>query len=205
MSGWADPPDISRMPTVPVPELRRPTSPLALPVEKYGSHLVPLLGALANTSGPVLECGTGLFSTPILHTLCAPTRRRLVSLETDGAWMEKFVELRRPWHEVTLIDDWAKTLTQRPEPEWAVVLVDNNPHESRQDVLTVLANKAIVLVLHDSQCCDGGFDGWHVFRDQQPYLGLFKYKRHFEMNQERYPRTTLLSNRVPLDVFDIVA
>lgn len=178
-------------------------SPLALPVSPYGTHLMPLLAAVANTTGPVLECGTGLFSTPILHTLCAPTRRKLVSLETDGEWMERFVMLRRPWHEIRLIEDWARCLTARPEPQWAVVLVDNNPHEARQHVLAALADRALILVLHDSEQWTGGFAGWHVYQEQQAYIGSFKYRRHFDGDPGRMPRTTLLSNHVPLDVLEV--
>lgn len=181
-----------------------PLTDLNLPVGPYGTHLVPLIGAVANTMGPVLECGTGLFSTPVLHTMCAATRRRLVSIETDEEWMSRFTTLRTHWHEVTLIESWRGFLAS-DRREWGAVLVDNNPHEARMEVLAALADRAAILVLHDSNYFAGGFRGWEVYRDQQPVIGWFRYKRHFDPEPGCLPRTTLLSNRVPLDVLDIAA
>ena len=56
----------------------------------WGSHLAPLIGAVASSKGPVIEIGIGHFSTPILHGLCKALHRNLVSLEQDVKWFEMF-------------------------------------------------------------------------------------------------------------------
>lgn len=51
---------------------------------KHSTHLAVLMEAVRRTAGPVLELGVGLYSTPVLHWLCYPTNRRLVSYDSDA-------------------------------------------------------------------------------------------------------------------------
>ena len=53
-----------------------------------GSHLPILLRAMKATTGPVLELGAGIYSTPILHALCQIEGRKLVTYESDPEFFE---------------------------------------------------------------------------------------------------------------------
>ena len=48
-----------------------------------GSHLPVLIKMVLMTDGPILELGTGFFSTPVLHWLCAEKKRKLVSYDSS--------------------------------------------------------------------------------------------------------------------------
>jgi hypothetical protein len=60
----------------------------------YGTH-VPLLAAVISGAyvGPILELGTGYFSTPLLHQMCKATGQTLYSLDTSADWIANFRDL----------------------------------------------------------------------------------------------------------------
>ena len=81
------------------------------------SHLYALMRVMPISSGPVVELGVGIGSTPFLHWACHPNRK-LVSYETN----EKYYKLMRghisPNHEMHLLDNWDKADLERPWAAW---------------------------------------------------------------------------------------
>lgn len=139
-----------------------------------GSHVPVLAAAVAKTTGPVLECGTGWWSTPLLHLMCKD--RPLVSLETDREWVEKFGQMRSPMHDLRHVSDW-KAVDLIDSVEWSVAFVDNSPGEERIDVIRRLRSKTTFIVAHDTDADippSGGNYGWAkingVFRFQFTYM-----------------------------------
>jgi hypothetical protein len=148
----------------------------------YSSHLPVLIRAVLATDGPVLEMGTGMFSTPVLHWLCAE-HRELVSYETDEKYAALAEQYREPWHAIRLVPDWDAALIER---QWDVALVDHRPGERRKEDIRRLAPWARLIVVHDTCARD---DKWYRYSDVFP---LFRYSW-----STRYrPRTTVLSNAV---------
>jgi len=149
----------------------------------YSSHLPVLLRALAVTDGgPVLELGTGLFSTPVLHWACAPTERRLVSLESDAKYLAFARQFETPWHEVRAVTDWDAADIEHP---WDVVLVDHAPEGRRKEDIRRLAPHARLVVVHDT--CGRDESHYH-YREVFP---LYRYAWQYARSR---PRTTVLSN-----------
>ena len=70
---------------------------------EFGTHMRLLWAAAKASKGDVLEMGTGAFSTPMLHNLTASAGRRLVSAETDSAWLSKFQEQGFGHHQLLLV------------------------------------------------------------------------------------------------------
>ena len=64
----------------------------------WGTHMTPLITAVSHTEGPILEMGCGDFSTPILHAICSPTKRFLLTTESHRSWMDLFLDLKNDWH-----------------------------------------------------------------------------------------------------------
>ena len=153
---------------------------------RYGSHLPVLISIVGMTSGPILELGIGLYSTPFLHFACLPTNRKLVSYEADSGWIRYFKDCRTSFHEVNLIDDWDKLEVDK---FWDIVLVDHSPDSRRKDEVKRLANKAKYLILHDS---DLENDTLYKYSEVYP---LFKYRFNYTVCK---PHTTVLSNFVDL-------
>jgi hypothetical protein len=115
-----------------------------------GSHTVLIAAIAAITKGPILEMGCGNHSTNVLHELCLPTKRRLVSLETNSAWLDKLSHLKSDFHQLLLVSDWG-SFSLIDEVEWSVVLVDHAPGERRKDDIIRLKDNAEYIVVHDTE------------------------------------------------------
>jgi hypothetical protein len=142
-----------------------------------GSHVAPLATAFMATLGPVLECGTGWWSTPLLHGMAAVAGRPLVSLENDQAW---FVEICKryssPKHVVRYVEDWNQ---EPPDPErYDLAFVDFSPGDKRVDfILSRLKGRVDIIVAHDVEADippSAGAYGWVRLE------GAFKYERIFK-------------------------
>jgi len=125
----------------------------------YATHQPVLLAALAATEGPVLECGAGHYSTPLLHAYCAPTLRSLITLEDDPTWIEAYAYLRSFWHDVDLVPDWDGLGTG----QYDVAFVDHRA-EARVPTMLHLRERARFIVAHDTEAaCYGYAAAWPAF------------------------------------------
>jgi len=137
------------------------------------------------TSGDVLELGSGVFSTPILHWLCKKNKRNLLTIENDYKWhyfTRKYY--RTDQHKHIYVQNWDDA-SEPISKEWDVVLVDHSPSERRVVEIRKLANLAKYIILHDS---DEQKERVYHYSTIYP---LFKYRYDFK---EVEPATTVLSN-----------
>ena len=151
-----------------------------------GSHLpilVRLVLATMAEGGPVLELGTGFFSTPMLHWLCAPTKRRLVSCESSDTFIAVANNYIADFHEVLLVKDWSQVDIE--SQHWSVVLVDHAPGPQRKIEIPRLVNNADYVVVHDTE---PNSDKYYHYSE---VMHLYKYRYRFD---KVYPHTTVLSN-----------
>ena len=143
-----------------------------------------LLKLAAMTTGPIMEGGSGIYSTPLLHWLCAETKRSLVTYESDKNFIKLAEEYRSENHAVHLIDDY---LSIPNTGHYSIILIDHGGH-TRGKTAVHLKNSADYIVIHDS----------NVVRKNMYQIAFpeFKYRKDFD----RYiPWTTVLSNTTPLD------
>ncbi len=158
---------------------------------RYGTHLPVLLKVITLTTGPILELGTGFYSTPILHFACVPSQRKLVSYDSDAGWIKNFKDCRADFHEVKHIENWDSLDTSE---FWDVILIDHSPDNRRKIEVSRLANRSKYIILHDSD-------------PENDYL--YKYSEIYPQFTYRFdytdckPNTTLLSNFVDLRNFKI--
>lgn len=160
----------------------------------FGTHLTPLITAALYTQGPVLEMGSGDYSTPLLHAICSVDKRLLISADTDKKWLSFFTDLETSWHQFVYVpvyeDDWS----QNPKPfmwdaignniRWGVVFIDHRPGERRAIDIKRFKNQADIIVVHDTQQPSYGYE---------PVFAEFKYRYTYE----RYATTTtLVSNSI---------
>lgn len=146
-------------------------------MDDWATHVPALTACLAATTGPVLEVGAGIWSTPILHAACAPTRRHLLTMEGKPEWLARFLPMATPWHELRAVGDWTKwevpcgpsllhwdgpaagspeagtrpgVALMRPA-RWALAFVDHG-YAPRGPVVAALRGHADIVVMHDSEC-----------------------------------------------------
>jgi hypothetical protein len=161
----------------------------------YGSHLPALLRVVMATEGPVLELGSGYWSTPTLHEVCQVLRRDLISLDSDTKFIEEFRWLERRAsdgfrHIVRGVPDWVL-----PDDIWkrrfAVVLIDCAPATSRLPLLELARHHADFLVCHDTQV-------EVVDRYWRDVLSQFRFRRDFPPAIQWHPWTSVVSDVSPI-------
>lgn len=161
----------------------------------YSTHIPVLVKALSLTMGDVLELGTGVYSTPILHWLTSPYKRNLFSYDAD----RKYLDIMGIWgfqdehHRVQWVEEgnWDSIDIERP---WNVALIDHSPGLRRKEDIKRLAPWAKYIIVHDS---DGRSEKHYHYSEVWP---LFKYMWTW---QGVRPHTTVVSNLVDLRGFSI--
>ena len=156
---------------------------------RYATHLPVLMQAVLKTDGSVLELGAGHFSTPVLHWMCALSKRELVSYDNQKRFLNWSRVYECDWHHLYYLEDWDGAEIDRP---WDVALVDHSPSERRITDIKRLADTTKYIVIHDSNARynrDYHYDTiYKLFKQQLNYDGV-------------EPSTTVLSNLVDLRDF----
>jgi len=156
----------------------------------WGSHLPVLIKVVQMTTGPVLECGSGVFSSPFLHWECFRTKRRLLTLENFPQFYNIAKQYNSGLHEVRFITDWDAQDLSEP---WSVVLIDHEPGERRGKEIKRLLH-AEYIVAHDAK--PRALKGYG-------YIEAFAQFKYQYLYKGADPFTMLLSNKHDLAGFTI--
>jgi len=151
-----------------------------------GSHIPVLIKVLSMSSGPVLELGTGLNSTPVIHWLCNESKRRIESYESSEMFYLAARNYRNDFHgvhHVTQLGGWDNIDFE--SIHWGVVFIDHAPGKRRVDEMIRLANHADYVVVHDTE----ERSDWHYRYSK----GFPEYKHRVDYIKA-YPNTSILSN-----------
>lgn len=148
------------------------------------THFPMLIKTVQMTYGTVLEMGSGIFSTPLLHWLCFGKNRKLITVEHYKHYLDFAEKFRTDWHEVMYVDP--KKFVEFDE-HFSVVFIDHSPKSprTRGDDALLFKDKADFVVLHDA-----GIGGHKKYGYDQIY-SQFKYRFDWD---GCIPNTTVLSN-----------
>ena len=151
---------------------------------KACSHIFVLVRAFQQSSGDVLELGTGYFSTLLLHWMCMMTGRKLVSYDTVAKWANY---AKKMWvnkdHQIFFVEDLDSVdLCDR---HWGLVLIDHAPYLRRQIDAIRLKDHADFLVLHDTEPREERRYG---------YPEVYKHFEHIYQDKRQTPWTAVVSN-----------
>jgi hypothetical protein len=127
---------------------------------KYGTHMVPLITAIQNTSGDVFEMGCGDYSTPIIHAILSNQNRKILSADTSLEWLNLFTYLETENHSFKYVKVYDNDWDTNPNPNiwdsignqsWGVVFIDHRPGERRKYDIKRFEDKAEIIVIHDTE------------------------------------------------------
>ena len=147
-----------------------------------GSHIPVLIKVLNNSTGDILELGTGLNSTPVIHWLCSESKRKIDSYESIPMFHRIAWNYENDFHKVHFIEDWDKLDLSK---HWGVVFIDHAPGNRRLVELERVAQCADYVIVHDTE----PRSDWHYNYSK----GFPKYKYRYDYTKS-YPHTTVLSN-----------
>jgi len=149
---------------------------------RYASHLPALMAVVEATTGPILEVGTGLYSTPYLHKV-SEGGRLVVSVENHEEWFAKAEKYASENHRVL------SEIPQEPE-RFDVALIDQDPEALRRGSLESLRPRITYAVVHDTEPTANAMYVWGMFLDS------FAYRRDFQ--PPKMPWTTIVSDTSPV-------
>lgn len=155
-----------------------------------GSHLPVLSTIVPLTTGPILELGMGYCSTPYLHWACFPSKRRLVSYESEPPYFGYASTWKADFHEVHCIRDWNSIDISGP---WTVAFVDHHPNGRRVHEIRRLVHAEYV-VIHDTE--NSNEHGYHL----STVKNLFKYRYKYNA---AFPYTSIWSNFHDVSGFEV--
>ena len=107
---------------------------------------------------PIVELGCGHGSTPYLSKYADEKNKKLVSIDTNEEWTEKFKPLEGKNHSIFSLKD--KNLPILEDEGYinstlsdgiSVLLVDNEPGERRHQDILSLYKECSIIVIHDSE------------------------------------------------------
>ena len=137
----------------------------------------PVLYEIARTTeGPIIEFGCGYGSTDLLHEICKPTRRLLITLDDNLEWLSTFSKKYQEdaaWHKFIFVSGKSTEDPSSPQhwinflessellntTEFALCFIDQSPWLGRFETMKHMKNRARFTIIHD---CDY-FPGSGVF------------------------------------------
>lgn len=158
-------------------------------MDQFSTHIPVLAACFLVTNGPILELGSGNYSTLLLRQMCKVTGRSLTTVEWDVQWMTACSSSMpsSSWHTQILATENIENIPAIMETDWSVILLDHWPSWKREFDLPKIANKAELIVVHDSD---------QTNLNLGPVLETFKFQDTWKL---RHPWTTVVSNRRPID------
>lgn len=153
---------------------------------EWASHLPILARTLLVSTGPILEMGIGIYSTPLIHYFSLEQHRRVMSFEHDPQWQHAHIPWQNKYHTIELIDNWDTCPIEKYH--WGIVFVDHESERRSIDAIRA-ARYADFVMLHDS---NGRYEELYHYNRVYPF---FKY--HYDYNFVGH-HTTVLSNFIPV-------
>lgn len=145
------------------------------------THFPMLIKTVQATKGTVVEVGSGVFSTPLLHWLCFDTGRPLITAERYEHYLEFAKKFETKNHKIV------REVDELPDEHFSVVFIDHSPKKprTRGDDALLFKDKADYIVLHD------GGENAHKKYGYHKIYPYFKYRHDWTGDKVN---TTVLSN-----------
>ena len=147
-----------------------------------GTHLPYLAKLLQRVDGPILEMGSGFFSTPLLYWHTVMHSQPFRSYESKKAWADT---MGAP---VQFVQDWSQANIN--EMRWSLVFIDHGQALLRKDHAIAVKDLTDYVVLHDTE---ERFESTYSYSEVWPH---FKHRVDFT---GILPNTTVLSNTQDLN------
>lgn len=149
--------------------------------KNYTTHIGTLVKVLMKSKGLVIECGGGIFSTPLLHWVCKMQDRELITYEQDPDYYSFERQFQSRKHRVRFVENWDNI----PIPNHVgMVFIDHHPPERRMIETMRFKDVADYIVIHDTERESREYNLPEVF-DQ------FKYRYDWK---DCRPWTSIVSN-----------
>ena len=147
--------------------------------KNYSTHNGMLMKTLLNSEGLVIECGGGIFSTPLLHWMCKLLNRELITYEQDKDYYDFERQFQSRQHVIRFVENWDDI--KIPE-HVGMVFIDHHPPERRMIETARFKDVADYIVIHDTERPSrkynlpevlDAFKHRHDWKDCKPWTSVF--------------------------------
>lgn len=150
------------------------------------THFPILMKIVNQTEGPIIEVGSGMFSTPLLHWMCFENKRSLTTIERHAHYYDfakKFKSVNHLVQHVPSIENSSFVYVGK----YSIVFIDHSPKKprTRGDDALLFKDIADYIIVHDC-----GPDPKEKYGYQQLF-SQFKFVYHYVKTGAH---TTVLSN-----------
>ena len=154
----------------------------------YYTHQPYLIEMLKNTNGNILECGCGDGSTLIIKEEIKNTNRKLVSIESNLEWFNKYKDLANASHELYYInagnndtmetgETWIQFIKSNILDDFDIVFIDSSPWLSRVACLNHYLNQSKIIIIHDFDYFpNNNILGFVTSKERKYYKGKYHEK-----------------------------
>lgn len=106
-----------------------------------------------NIKLPILELGSGLGSTSILHDFCTKNEIQLITLDNNKEWLNKMSTIyeKNNFHRYEFVFNWELQLEEYADSHFSLVFIDQAPWEARTISMYMFRETSEYIILHD---CD---------------------------------------------------
>ena len=149
--------------------------------KNYTTHMGVLVKVLLASRGTVVECGGGIFSTPLLHWMCKFMDRELITYENEPDYYAFERQFQSRQHRIRFVEDWDKISIPK---HCGMVFIDHHPPKRRMVETLRFKDVADYIVIHDTERESREYNRPEVFKQ-------FKYRYDWK---DCKPWTSVVSN-----------
>lgn len=171
----------------------------------YGSNAIPLTISALMTEGDMLELGMGTFSTAILNKIAIAHNRKLVSVDTDLNWVQKFATYNNSRNHLILYLPSSKDMSNYGlNNDWGLVLVDHINAAIRPLDAINFANKSQIVIVHDAEAPNEFLYKYEFFNIRSYFKYVCKFSLYKDVDKKSYISTLILSNFIDVSKFKYI-
>lgn len=170
-----------------------------LPYDAYFTHCPLIAKCILNTTGPILELGTGVYSGVFIDFLAKG--RRIISTDTDINWLSELKkEFETELHKFIHIEcnndpieynNQMDKFKQNNLDYYSIVFIDHGVISERQSDILRFKDIAELIIVHDSShTCNQGHDD--ITYKYNKHIATFQYVYEYT---KMWPFTCVMSNK----------
>jgi hypothetical protein len=167
--------------------------------DPFGTHRPCLIDLVKHTTGNIIELGCGNSSTILIRDLIKNTDRKLISLESNLEWLNKFKHLEDENHKLFHINatnddnddngkiwtDFIKNNTLINNLDFEVCFIDQSPWTARTHSLNYFKDKCKFIIVHDVDYFPN-HNKWGKIINENRYRGRIKLEMDFSDTVNHY-------------------
>jgi hypothetical protein len=165
-------------------------------MDAYATHQLVLLDVLGRIDKPILELGSGYYSTRQIHNAMEGRGIKVLTIDDNINWLSKYRDLENDWHGLTIMSDKDfEKFCWMDDTEYGLVFIDGTTWDSRTTATMRYKETADYVIIHDSYYpAEMGYFGSVIFSIGTSYFAKRDFRDVFKWWVEYYPENSIVTD-----------